>query len=71
MNIVKKYLGIVWILLGISSIVLIIREAFIRISLNPTQNVYLPWVIITIVFIPIAIGFILFGWYAFKKEFNV
>lgn len=70
MNTIKKYLGIVWIMMGIISLILLIREAIIRISANPTQSVYLPWMIITIIFIPIVFGFVLFGWYAFKKEYN-
>lgn len=70
MNTLKKYLGIIWILMGVTSLILLIREAILRVLANPTQSVYLPWMIITIIFIPIALGFILFGWFAFKKEFN-
>jgi len=70
MNKVKKYLGLVWIFIGIVSMILLLREAVTKISENPSHNVYLPWVIIIIIFIPIVLGFILFGWFAYKNEFN-
>jgi hypothetical protein len=33
-------------------------------------NKPLPWIIIITIFIPIAIGFMIFGWYALKGEYN-
>ena len=72
MNSIKKYFGIVWILLAIASIVLLIMNAIQNINQNGSLDINkpLPWLIIIIVFIPIAIGLILFGWFAYKDEYK-
>jgi len=28
------------------------------------------WIVFVVIFIPIAIGLMMFGWYAFKGEYN-
>ena len=72
MNSIKKYFGIVWILLAVASIVLLIMNAIQNINQNGSLDINkpLPWLIIIIVFIPIAIGLILFGWFAYKDEYK-
>lgn len=70
MNILKKLLGLVWIILGPAAIVFLVYEAYRKIAEKPTQDVYLPWIIIITVFTPIAIGMVIFGWYAFKGEYD-
>lgn len=70
MNIVKRILGIVWLLIGPAAIVFLIYEAWKKISANPVQDVYLPWIIIITIFTPIAIGLMIFGYYAVKGEYD-
>lgn len=70
MNALKKILGPVWIILGPLCIILLLYEAIIRIKANPVQDVYLPWIIIIAVFAPIAIGMVIFGYYALRGEFD-
>jgi hypothetical protein len=70
MNSIRKLLGFLWMLLGPAAVLFLLFEAYKRISEKPTQDVYLPWIIIIIIFAPIAIGFVLFGYYAMKGEYN-
>jgi hypothetical protein len=70
MNLLKKILGVGWILLGPAAIAFLIYEAIQKIKANPAQDVYLPWIIIITIFTPIAIGFVLFGYYSVKGEYD-
>jgi len=63
-------LGFLWMLIGPAAIIFLIYEAIKKIADNPVQDVYLPWIIIITIFTPIAIGFVIFGWYAVKGEYD-
>jgi small-conductance mechanosensitive channel len=67
----KKYLGIVWILLAVLIIVLLVYAAIINISSEGKADIHhpLPWIIIITIFTPIAFGLALFGYYALKEEY--
>jgi len=70
MNSIRKLLGFAWILLGPAAVLFLLYEAYKRISEKPTQDVYLPWIIIITIFTPIAIGLVIFGYYAMKGEYD-
>ncbi|MEO5682888.1 MAG: DUF6814 family protein [Chitinophagaceae bacterium] len=72
MNQVKRILGIVWLLMGPGLIFILIKSAVQNIDANGKGDINkpLPWIIIITIFAPIAIGFIIFGWYAFKGEYD-
>jgi len=70
MNNLKRMLGFLWMLIGPAAIIFLIYEAIKKIADNPVQDVYLPWIIIITIFTPIAIGFVIFGWYAVKGEYD-
>jgi Ni,Fe-hydrogenase I cytochrome b subunit len=70
MNQLKKWLGIVWILLGPVAIYYLIKTAAAEISKNPVTNTIIQWAVFVIIFIPIAIGLVIFGYYAFKGEYD-
>ncbi|BAV09299.1 hypothetical protein SAMN05421788_101739 [Filimonas lacunae] len=70
MNLVKRILGIFWLLAGPLAIFLLIWEAWRKIAANPVQDVYLPWIIIITIFTPIAVGLMIFGYYALKGEYD-
>lgn len=70
MNTLKRILGIFWLLAGPAAIIFLIYEAWRKIAVNPVQDVYLPWVIIITIFTPIAIGLMIFGYYALKGEYD-
>lgn len=70
MQAIKKYLGVLWMLVGIAAIALLIYSAAINIGTAKGDiGKPIPWVIIISVFTPIAIGLIIFGWYALKGEY--
>lgn len=72
MNTLKKLLGVVWMLLAPSIICFLVYQANLKIqaaSESTKANVILQWSIILIIFIPICIGFFLFGKYAASDEY--
>ena len=70
MNTVRKILGPLWILLGPAAVAFMAYEAYKKIAEKPTQDVYLPWIIIITIFTPIAIALVIFGIYALKGEYD-
>ena len=70
MNIIKRLLGIVWIALGPLVLYWLIRTGMSEIAKNPVINTKMQWGVFIVVFIPIAVGLILFGYYALKGEYD-
>jgi hypothetical protein len=72
MNSVKKILGIVWLVAGPVVIYFLLHGAYANIDPAGKKDINNPviWIIIIAIFTPIAIGLMIFGWYAFKGEFN-
>jgi hypothetical protein len=72
MNELKRTLGLLWILIGIASIVILVAGAIINIDLQGKADINkpIPWIIIITIFTPIAIGLMVFGWYAWKGEYK-
>jgi ABC-type polysaccharide/polyol phosphate export permease len=70
MNNLKKYLGVVWMLLGPAAIIFLIYTSSVEIAKKPTIDTKIQWGVFVGVFLPIAIGMIIFGWYALKGEYD-
>jgi hypothetical protein len=70
MNTIKRWLGIVWLLLGPVAIYFLIKTAAEEIAKKPVLDTKIQWAVFVIVFIPIAIGMIIFGYYAIKGEYD-
>ena len=70
MNNIKRWLGIVWLLLGPFTIYYLIKTAADEIAKKPVLDTKIQWAVFVIVFIPIAIGMIIFGYYAIKGEYD-
>ncbi|AEW02884.1 hypothetical protein A4D02_02535 [Niastella koreensis] len=70
MNQLKKWLGIVWMLLGPVAIYYLIKTAAAEIAKTPGINTIIQWAVFVIIFIPIAIGLVIFGYYALKGEYD-
>jgi len=72
MNTIKKYLGLVWMLLAPVVIYILVSGAITHIDLNGKKDINNPviWIIIITIFTPIAIGLLIFGWYAFQNEYE-
>jgi hypothetical protein len=72
MNAIKKYLGIIWLLLAPVVIYFLIDRAIVHIDPSGKKDINNPviWIIIIGIFTPIAIGLMIFGWYALKNEYS-
>ncbi len=70
MNQFKRILGIVWLIMGPAAIFFLIKTASEEIEKKPTTDTIIQWGVFVVVFIPIAIGLIIFGYYALKGEYD-
>lgn len=72
MNNIKRSLGILWMIAGPVAITLLVISAIRNISASGKADINkpLPWIIIICIFTPIAIGLMIFGWYAWKGEYD-
>jgi hypothetical protein len=72
MNSLKKYAGIIWMLIAPIVIFILIYGAITNINGTGTKDINkpIPWIIIITIFTPIAIGLFIFGWYSLKGEYN-
>jgi hypothetical protein len=74
MNALKKFLGVLWIILGPVIILFLIFQAIDKISLAAQgidrTNTTLQWGIIILIFIPICAGLMIFGYYSYKGEYD-
>jgi hypothetical protein len=73
MNAIKKYLGVIWMLLSPAIIIFLFWQAADKISMASEAtkaNITLQWSIILIIFFPICIGLLIFGYYAVKGYYE-
>lgn len=74
MNTLKKFLGLVWMLLGPLTMTFLFLQAIEKVSLTHTDiertNTILQWAIILFIFLPISLGLMIFGFYAWKGEYD-
>jgi len=74
MNALKKGLGLFWMLLGPASIIFMFIQALDKVGLAAEgvakTNTALQWGIILFIFIPISAGLVIFGYYAYKGEYD-
>ncbi|MFD0940441.1 DUF6814 family protein [Pedobacter boryungensis] len=70
----KKILGLVWIILGPAAMIFMAFQAWDKVSKAEAgiaqTNTALQWGIILLIFIPIAIGLVIFGKYALAGEYD-
>jgi hypothetical protein len=75
MNAIKRLSGFLWIALGITAIYLMFNQASIEIGearagLRALLDTQMFWYVIIPIFTPIMIGLCLFGWFAWKGEYD-
>jgi predicted Na+-dependent transporter len=70
MNKLKRIAGIIWILLGPLAIYYLVKTAMEEINKKPAVDTKIQWGVFVIVFIPIAVGIMIFGYYAIKGEYD-
>ncbi len=57
-------------LLGPAGIYFLISTAMQEIAKKPVIDTKIQWGVFVVVFIPIAIGMMIFGWFAFKGDYE-
>ena len=70
MNTIKRHAGLLWIIMGPLAIFYLIRTAAAEIAEKPVIDTKIQWIVFVAIFIPIAIGLMIFGWYALKGEYD-
>jgi hypothetical protein len=74
MNSIKRILGLVWMVLGPAGIIFGVMQAMRELSPNAavpaTQETYTFWIIILAIFVPIAAGMSLMGYYALQGDYD-
>ncbi len=72
MNAFKRYFGLLLLLIGPLLIYELISGAIANIDSAGKKDINNPiiWIIIIAIFTPIAIGLVIFGWYAFRGEYD-
>lgn len=76
MNALKRFSGFIWIVLGLVAIYLMFKQAGTEIAEaragdRPLLDTRMFWYVIIPIFTPIMLGLCLFGWFAWKGEYNV
>lgn len=56
--------------MGPVAIFYLIRTAAEEITKKPVIDTKIQWIVFVVIFIPIAIGIMVFGWYALKGEYD-
>jgi hypothetical protein len=67
---IKRIAGILWIVAGPLAIYYLVKTAVAEINKKPSIDTKIQWLVFVIVFIPIAIGIIIFGYYAVRGEYD-
>lgn len=70
MKSIKRYLGIVWMAIGPLAIFYLCKMAIAEIAAKPVVDTMIQWGVFVLIFIPIAFGITLFGYYAFTGEYD-
>jgi len=72
MKFIKRYLGLLVLMIAPFVIYELINGAIENIDTAGKKDINNPviWVIIIAIFTPIAIGLVIFGWYAFRGEYD-
>lgn len=70
MNSIKRYAGLLWMIMGPVAISYLIKTAAEEITKKPVIDTKIQWIVFVAIFIPIAVGLVVFGWYAFKGEYD-
>jgi purine-cytosine permease-like protein len=72
MNRIKRIMGLMWIIIAPAVIYFLVMGAVQNVSSSGTKDINkpVPWIIIISIFTPIAIGLMVFGYYAFRGEYD-
>ena len=60
----------IWIVLGPLAVYYLIKTAANEIAKKPVIDTKIQWAVFVVVFIPIAMGMVIFGYYALKGDYD-
>ncbi len=66
----QRLAGILWILLGPVPIIYLVRMAASEIEKKPVLDTWVQWAVFIGIFIPIAFGMVLFGYFALTGAYD-
>ncbi|HMO31529.1 MAG TPA: hypothetical protein PKE63_01925 [Lacibacter sp.] len=69
-NQIKRWSGILWMSAGPVGLFYLVQTGLAEVAKNPVIDTKIQWGVFIGVFIPIAIGMCLFGFYALKGEYD-
>jgi len=67
---IKRITGFIWLILGPLAVFFLMRTAADEIAAKPSADTWIQWGVFVVVFLPIAFGLSLFGYYAVKGEYD-
>ncbi len=70
MNQLKRYAGWIWMASCPLLIYLLVSTALSEINKKPVMDTRIQWGVFVIIFLPIVVGLFLFGWFAWKGEYD-
>lgn len=72
MTAIRRYFGLLFLIIAPLVILELVQGAIRNIDMAGKKDINNPviWIIIIIIFTPIALGLIIFGWYAFRGEYD-
>jgi predicted Na+-dependent transporter len=70
MNSIRRIAGILWIVIAPVALYYLIKTASLEIEKKPLIDTKIQWSVFIIIFIPVAIGLVIFGYYALKGEYD-
>jgi len=70
MNALKRILGLIWIIAGPLAVYYLIKTGAQEIAKKPVIDTKIQWGVFIGVFIPIAVGFVIFGYYSLRGEYD-
>ncbi len=70
MNRIKRIAGLIWMLVAVVAYIILLQTALTQINAKPTTDTIIQWSIFAVIFLPIAIGLIIFGWLAWKGDYD-
>ncbi len=72
MNVFKRYFALLFLIIAPLLIFELVYGAIQNIDAAGKKEINNPviWIIIIAIFTPIAIGLVIFGWYAFRGEYD-
>ena len=70
MNTIKRLAGVLWMIAGPLAVYYLLKTAANEINKKPVIDTKIQWAVFIIVFIPIAIGIMIFGYYAIRGEYD-